>query len=86
VHATGEAKGIQLRSTENQTCTLVAVSLSRRRMLQPRSLTFALSQMALAAAIGRLEECQWPIIEGPVIRTGATGRILSIYVVTLMAT
>ena len=39
-----------------------------------------ISKWPLAAAIGRLQECQWPIIEGPVIRTGATGRIQSIYV------
>ena len=39
-----------------------------------------ISTLPLVEAIGRLQECQWPIIEGPVIRTGATGRILSIYV------
>lgn len=39
-----------------------------------------ISKWPLAAVIGRLQEYQWPIIEGPVIRTGATGRIQSIYV------
>ena len=39
-----------------------------------------ISTLPLVAVIGRLQECQWPIIEGPVIRTGARGRILSIYV------
>jgi catechol 2,3-dioxygenase-like lactoylglutathione lyase family enzyme len=27
-----------------------------------------------------LRSCNWPIIEGPVIRTGATGKINSVYV------
>jgi len=30
--------------------------------------------------IAHLEQAQWPIIEGPVKRTGATGPILSVYV------
>ena len=28
----------------------------------------------------RLNEAQWPIIEGPILRTGATGPIRSVYV------
>ncbi|HWL28815.1 MAG TPA: VOC family protein [Burkholderiaceae bacterium] len=34
----------------------------------------------LETVIARLEEVQWPIQEGPVLRTGATGKIRSIYV------
>jgi len=34
----------------------------------------------LAAVIDRLHACNWPIIEGPVERTGATQRIRSVYV------
>jgi hypothetical protein len=34
-----------------------------------------ISTLHLEEAIGRLQECQWPIIEGPVMRTGAMGRI-----------
>jgi catechol 2,3-dioxygenase-like lactoylglutathione lyase family enzyme len=30
--------------------------------------------------IARLHEAQWPIVEGPVQRTGATGPIRSVYV------
>ncbi len=30
--------------------------------------------------VNRLQECGWPILEGPVIRTGATGKINSVYV------
>jgi len=30
--------------------------------------------------IGRLEQHGWPIVEGPVLRTGATRKIRSIYV------
>ena len=34
----------------------------------------------LAQVIEQLQRCNWPIIEGPVERTGATGRIRSVYV------
>lgn len=34
----------------------------------------------LEQVIEHLTECQWPIIEGPVMRTGATQKIRSIYV------
>lgn len=34
----------------------------------------------LADVIGHLQKVQWPILEGPVIRTGATAKIMSIYV------
>jgi catechol 2,3-dioxygenase-like lactoylglutathione lyase family enzyme len=39
-----------------------------------------ISTWPLAAVIGRLQESQWPIIEGPVMRTGARGQIRSIYI------
>jgi 5,10-methenyltetrahydrofolate synthetase len=38
-----------------------------------------ISTLPLEAVVGRVRGCQWPIIEGPVLRTGATGRIRSIY-------
>ncbi len=34
----------------------------------------------LTAVIAHLQECAWPIIDGPVERTGATHKILSVYV------
>jgi catechol 2,3-dioxygenase-like lactoylglutathione lyase family enzyme len=34
----------------------------------------------LEAVIVRLNACQWPIIEGPVERTGATHKLRSVYV------
>lgn len=34
----------------------------------------------LADVITHLQKLQWPILEGPVIRTGATAKIMSIYV------
>jgi catechol 2,3-dioxygenase-like lactoylglutathione lyase family enzyme len=33
----------------------------------------------LDAVIAHVRACNWPVIEGPVERTGATGRIRSIY-------
>lgn len=39
-----------------------------------------ISQVPIEAVIGQLRTQRWPIIEGPVQRTGATGPILSIYV------
>ena len=33
----------------------------------------------LAAVIANLQAANWPIIEGPVLRTGATGKINSVY-------
>jgi catechol 2,3-dioxygenase-like lactoylglutathione lyase family enzyme len=33
----------------------------------------------LSEVIAKLEKEQWPIIEGPVIRTGATSKINSVY-------
>jgi len=38
-----------------------------------------ISLLPLEAAMERMQRCQWPIIEGPVLRTGASGRIRSIY-------
>ena len=35
---------------------------------------------AAPEGITRLNEAAWPIIEGPVMRTGATGKIRSVYV------
>ena len=34
----------------------------------------------LEQVIGHLNQCGWPIIEGPVMRTGATQKIRSVYV------
>ncbi|OIM98341.1 lactoylglutathione lyase [Polynucleobacter sp. MWH-Tro8-2-5-gr] len=34
----------------------------------------------LVEVIAKLEKAGWPIVEGPVIRTGATTKIISIYV------
>jgi catechol 2,3-dioxygenase-like lactoylglutathione lyase family enzyme len=34
----------------------------------------------LAEVMQRLKDHQWPVIEGPVLRTGATGKIRSVYV------
>jgi len=37
-------------------------------------------QGTLEDLIKRLAQCNWPILEGPVNRTGATGAIQSVYV------
>ncbi|MCJ7799121.1 MAG: VOC family protein, partial [Polaromonas sp.] len=39
-----------------------------------------LASIPLAQVMARLEQAQWPVIEGPVLRTGATQKIRSIYV------
>ncbi len=39
-----------------------------------------LASVPLAEVITRLERERWPVIEGPVLRTGATQRIRSVYV------
>ncbi|MFK3971626.1 VOC family protein [Pseudomonas sp. NPDC087358] len=39
-----------------------------------------IASIPLEQVIARLSEAQWPIIEGPVLRTGATGPIRSVYV------
>ena len=39
-----------------------------------------LAGIPLAEVMARLEQAQWPIVEGPVLRTGATQKIRSIYV------
>jgi catechol 2,3-dioxygenase-like lactoylglutathione lyase family enzyme len=39
-----------------------------------------IASVPLAAVIDRLRAHDWPIIEGPVMRTGATGPIRSVYV------
>jgi catechol 2,3-dioxygenase-like lactoylglutathione lyase family enzyme len=39
-----------------------------------------LAEEPLDAMAGRLARLGWPVIEGPVVRTGATGPITSIYV------
>jgi catechol 2,3-dioxygenase-like lactoylglutathione lyase family enzyme len=35
---------------------------------------------SLEEAVAHLQACNWPIIEGPVARTGATSKIRSVYV------
>jgi catechol 2,3-dioxygenase-like lactoylglutathione lyase family enzyme len=37
-------------------------------------------QIPLEEVIARLQACNWPILEGPVMRTGATQKIRSVYV------
>ncbi len=39
-----------------------------------------LASLPLEQVMARLQAAGWPIIEGPVMRTGATGRIRSVYV------
>jgi catechol 2,3-dioxygenase-like lactoylglutathione lyase family enzyme len=39
-----------------------------------------IASIPLDAVIQRLQDCQWPIVEGPVMRTGATQKIRSVYV------
>jgi len=39
-----------------------------------------IAALPLDAVIERLQRAQWPIIEGPVLRTGATSKIRSVYV------
>ncbi|WP_343721856.1 VOC family protein [Herbaspirillum seropedicae] len=39
-----------------------------------------MASVPLEKVIARLEEMNWPIIEGPVLRTGATQKIRSVYV------
>ena len=39
-----------------------------------------IAQVPLAQVVERLEQHGWPVIEGPVERTGATQRIRSVYV------
>jgi catechol 2,3-dioxygenase-like lactoylglutathione lyase family enzyme len=39
-----------------------------------------IASIPLADVIARLGACQWPIVEGPVQRTGAVGKIMSVYV------
>ena len=47
----------------------------------PGSLDFCfLTDRPLTEVIARLENEAWPIIEGPVVRTGATAKINSVYV------
>jgi catechol 2,3-dioxygenase-like lactoylglutathione lyase family enzyme len=39
-----------------------------------------IADRSLAEVIAKLNQAQWPIIEGPVLRTGATQKINSVYV------
>ncbi len=39
-----------------------------------------IASLPLEEVITRLNAAAWPIIEGPVLRTGATGKIRSVYV------
>ncbi|MFD0666564.1 VOC family protein [Ramlibacter sp. MAHUQ-53] len=39
-----------------------------------------IASIPLQQVIERLGACGWPVIEGPVVRTGATGKIRSVYV------
>lgn len=37
-------------------------------------------QIPLEEVVAKLTACNWPIVEGPVLRTGATAKIRSVYV------
>jgi len=39
-----------------------------------------IASMPLASVMERLAQARWPVVEGPVLRTGATGKIRSVYV------
>jgi catechol 2,3-dioxygenase-like lactoylglutathione lyase family enzyme len=39
-----------------------------------------IASIPLETVIQRLTACNWPIVEGPVMRTGATQKIRSVYV------
>jgi len=39
-----------------------------------------IASIPLVQVVERLNQAGWPILEGPVQRTGATGKILSVYV------
>jgi len=39
-----------------------------------------IASVPLDEVVARLQSCDWPIVEGPVQRTGATGPIRSVYV------
>jgi catechol 2,3-dioxygenase-like lactoylglutathione lyase family enzyme len=39
-----------------------------------------IASLPLSQVIAKLQQAQWPILEGPVMRTGATGKIRSVYV------
>ncbi len=39
-----------------------------------------IASLPLDEVVARLQACNWPIVEGPVKRTGATGPIRSVYV------
>jgi catechol 2,3-dioxygenase-like lactoylglutathione lyase family enzyme len=39
-----------------------------------------ISSLPLSEVIAKLQQAPWPILEGPVVRTGATGKIRSVYV------
>ncbi|TDM06037.1 VOC family protein [Ideonella sp.] len=39
-----------------------------------------IASIPLQAVIERLQQAPWPIVEGPVLRTGATQKIRSVYV------
>lgn len=39
-----------------------------------------IASIPLQQVIAHLAACGWPVIEGPVLRTGATGKIRSVYV------
>jgi catechol 2,3-dioxygenase-like lactoylglutathione lyase family enzyme len=38
-----------------------------------------IASIPLTAVVDKLKAAQWPIIEGPVLRTGATSKIRSVY-------
>ncbi len=39
-----------------------------------------IASVSLSEVIAKLDAAQWPIVEGPVMRTGATQKIRSVYV------
>ena len=39
-----------------------------------------MAKVPLQQVMDQLAQCGWPIVEGPVLRTGATGAIRSVYV------
>ena len=80
-HATGRAQGFQVRPPEDQPAHQRAGVRAKAHTPVPGALDLCfIPTVPLDTAIARLEAAEVPIVEGPVLRTGATAKIRSVYI------
>lgn len=80
-HAAGRTPRLSLRPLQINLHVQGAEFEPKAHLPVPGALDLCfICSVPLDSVIHKLEQAAWPVIEGPVVRTGATGKIRSVYV------